>query len=1039
MSVSEIEQQIGAKRPGHRKTIYGAVLVILVVALFLAMSSVAFAAVAPDGAATTNVGTGASVTVSHTTGATANLMLVGVAWNCGTAASENETIASVTLGGTPLTLLQTKQAPDNGSNPSYRYVALYYLLNPTSGAGTVTVTFQNAGGGTWDNSVDGGIVVGVSTFTGVNSTSAATAFGPVANGSGGTPSSGGGATGTINVAAAVGDLVFDTVFKGGQTGNNWDPDATQTPLWNVKETSAYVRGGASTKTAAATSVPMTWTGTENGYWMAIGVALKPATSTPVAPVITSDGAGATASVNAAENQTAVTDVNATDANGDTLTYSISGGADQAKFSINATTGVLTFLSAPDFETPTDAGANNVYDVTVQVSDGSLTDTQAIAVTVTDVAEGGNVAPEITSNGGGATAAVNAAENQTAVTDVNATDANAGDTLTYSLSGGADQAKFSINSSTGVLTFVTAPDREAPTDVGANNVYEVTVQVSDGALADTQAISVTVTNVNDVAPQIVSNGGGATASVSVPENTITVTDVNSEDADSPSFTYSLVGGADQAKFTIGASTGFLDFITAPDYENPTDVGANNVYDVIVQVSDGSLTDTQTISVTVTDVAEGGNVAPVITSNGGGATASVNAPENQTAVTDVNATDANAGDTLTYSLSGGADQAKFAIVPATGVLTFLSAPDYETPTDVGANNVYDVIVQVSDGSLTDTQAISVTVTDVADGTPTPVLTFTSPTGLGSYTSAQSFTASWSADIDLDVGQFGIWARSAGGSWYVGQLAPTGAGDDLLTYSATVDLTGVPAGYYQVIVGYRPTVGSGTFVSWATSYGFVFEVGDVVTPVVDITQPTGQASYTSAQSFTATWTASPSLTTGQFAVWVRSPGNTWYWKAPLVAATGAGSYSATVSLSGVAPGLGYQVIVAYEPIANTSLWSSWATSPGVFSVDATAPTVTITQPSGIASYTSAQSVLASWTTNQTLSGGEFGLWVRSGAGGWYVTTLVPATGSAGTPYSTSLPLSSVPAGSGNQVIISYRPVVGTGAFMSWATSPGSFTVTP
>ncbi len=203
----------------------------------------------------------------------------------------------------------------------------------------------------------------------------------------------------------------------------------------------------------------------------------------------------------------------------------------------------------------------------------------------------------------------------------------------------------------MLTFVTAPDREAPTDVGANNVYDVTVQVSDGSLTDTQAISVTVTNVNDVAPQIVSNGGGATASVSVPENTTTVTDVNSEDADSPSFTYSLVGGADQAKFTIGASTGFLDFITAPDYENPTDVGANNVYDVIVQVSDGSLTDTQTISVTVTDVAEGGNVAPVITSNGGGATASVNAPENQTAVTDVNATDANAGDTLTYSLSAG----------------------------------------------------------------------------------------------------------------------------------------------------------------------------------------------------------------------------------------------------------------------------------------------------------------------------------------------------------------------------------------------------
>ncbi len=49
---------------------------------------------------------------------------------------------------------------------------------------------------------------------------------------------------------------------------------------------------------------------------------------------------------------------------------------------------MTFVTAPNFEAPTDVGANNVYDVTVQASDGSLSDTQALAVTVTDVAEGG---------------------------------------------------------------------------------------------------------------------------------------------------------------------------------------------------------------------------------------------------------------------------------------------------------------------------------------------------------------------------------------------------------------------------------------------------------------------------------------------------------------------------------------------------------------------------------------------------------------------------------------------------------------------------
>jgi len=81
----------------------------------------------------------------------------------------------------------------------------------------------------------------------------------------------------------------------------------------------------------------------------------------------------------AENTTAVTTVTATDADaGATLSYSIVGGADAAKFTIDAGTGVLSFVSAPDFEAATDAGADNVYDVQVQVSDGANTDTQAIA-------------------------------------------------------------------------------------------------------------------------------------------------------------------------------------------------------------------------------------------------------------------------------------------------------------------------------------------------------------------------------------------------------------------------------------------------------------------------------------------------------------------------------------------------------------------------------------------------------------------------------------------------------------------------------------
>ncbi|HZR04109.1 MAG TPA: hypothetical protein VFA81_13165, partial [Burkholderiales bacterium] len=73
-----------------------------------------------------------------------------------------------------------------------------------------------------------------------------------------------------------------------------------------------------------------------------------------------------------------------DVDGGAPSYSIVGGADAALFSINASTGVLTFNGAPNFEAPADAGADNVYDVTVQVSDGNGgINTQAISLSVTN--------------------------------------------------------------------------------------------------------------------------------------------------------------------------------------------------------------------------------------------------------------------------------------------------------------------------------------------------------------------------------------------------------------------------------------------------------------------------------------------------------------------------------------------------------------------------------------------------------------------------------------------------------------------------------
>ncbi len=76
---------------------------------------------------------------------------------------------------------------------------------------------------------------------------------------------------------------------------------------------------------------------------------------------------------------------ASDVDGDGLSYSISGGFNSSLFTIDASTGALRFISAPNYENPQACGNN--YDVVVSVSDGTLTDTQDIHVMVTDVPEG----------------------------------------------------------------------------------------------------------------------------------------------------------------------------------------------------------------------------------------------------------------------------------------------------------------------------------------------------------------------------------------------------------------------------------------------------------------------------------------------------------------------------------------------------------------------------------------------------------------------------------------------------------------------------
>ena len=412
-----------------------------------------------------------------------------------------------------------------------------------------------------------------------------------------------------------------------------------------------------------------------------------------------------------ENQTAAIDVQTDDdfgSEGSGLTYSKTGGADQALFSLDTGNGVLTFTTAPDFEAPADADGNNDYEVQVTVTDtGGLTDLQNIVITVTDVDE--NAAPVISSS-----ATALAAENQTAAIDVIATDDNdsEGSGLTYSRTGGADQTLFNLDASSGVLTFPNAPDFESPADADGNNDYEVQVTVTDtGGLTDVQDIVITVTDVDENTAPVISSS----ATASVAENQTEAIDVKAtddSDSEGSGLTYNKSGGADRALFNLDGSNGVLTFADAPDFELPADADGNNDYEVQVTVTDsGGLTDAQEIVITVTDVDE--NTAPIISS---GATASV--AENQTLAIDIQTTDDNdtEGSGLTYSKTGGADQALFNLNPSFGVLTFANAPDFESPADADGNNDYDIQITVTDSSdLTDVLDLTITVTDDPDDNP------------------------------------------------------------------------------------------------------------------------------------------------------------------------------------------------------------------------------------------------------------------------------------------------------------------------------------
>ena len=268
-------------------------------------------------------------------------------------------------------------------------------------------------------------------------------------------------------------------------------------------------------------------------------------------------------IQVAENQTAVTTVSVSDVDEDELTLSL-GGTDANSFNLSDE-NVLTFKDAPDYET------KDSYSITLTLTDGTETVTKDVTIAITNV---NDVAPVFTSD-----ATFSAAENQTAIGTVAANDAE-GDGIAYSISG----SEIVVNASSGVLTFVSAPDYETKT------TYTATVTASDGVNSTTQDITINITNVNDVAP-VFTSGDTYTAD----ENQNLAANINAIDADGDTVNFSLQGG-DFESFSINSKSGVLTFKVAPNYES------KKIYLLTILVTDGTNSSSLDITINIANLEE-----------------------------------------------------------------------------------------------------------------------------------------------------------------------------------------------------------------------------------------------------------------------------------------------------------------------------------------------------------------------------------------------------------------------------------------------------
>ena len=329
-----------------------------------------------------------------------------------------------------------------------------------------------------------------------------------------------------------------------------------------------------------------------------------------------------------------------------------------------------------------------------VADAS--DTWDLNAPPTDIALSNDAILENTSTSGGTVA----------IGTLTATDPNSPQNHTFSLVAGdddADNSKFTIVG--GVLHI----KQDEIIDFESQSAYLVRINVNDGLSNFEKAFTITVTDVNEAPTDIALSANTIVENTNTGAASVAIGSLSATDPDtSPTHTFSLVSGTgdtDNTKFEIVAGALHIRQGQTIDFE------AQASYTVRVNVSDGTNDFAKVLTIDVTNQ----NEAPSITTP-----ATVNAAENQVAVIDVQATDPEGlaeGTGLSYSLIGGVDMALFTIDTNSGVLTFQTPPDFEAPSDTGTDNVYNVQIQITDGTNNVTQDIAVTVTD-ANEAPTDI---------------------------------------------------------------------------------------------------------------------------------------------------------------------------------------------------------------------------------------------------------------------------------------------------------------------------------